>query len=737
VALDDPQPVTGTDFIALRAWVKDSLSKHSEFYKEAPECYDFVAGHPWTDEDKDALKASGQPAVSFNLVGPTIDAICGMEVNNRQEVKFLPRTMGDAAVNEKLTSLAEWARDECQAEDEESFAFRDTAICGRGVTETRLDFEEEPTGKIIVDRRDPMECFVDPAASKANFADAKYMGDFRDLDTADAQAMFPGIMPSALNAYWAVTTDLHDGGEGYKRDYPEETRAGLRDDKRPKTVRVVRIQWWERVRAYMVVAPQGIEAQQPEPKQISAEEWEPNAEAMQAEGYQAAPIFTRAYKQAFLGANSILPTNEAGEGEEPTTIDDIDGFSLCWITGRWDRNKRYHYGIVRPLMDPQRIVNKSLIQTLQILKTNAKGGLMIEKGAFANPREAEQDWSDPSKTIVVSDGALSGGRIQPRVAPPLPAALGSLLEFSMTSIRNVTGVNLELLGAADREQAASLEYQRRQSAMSILAPLFDALRRYRKTEGYVLISCLRRLPPGVLVRVVQDEDQQAGMPPQPGQQPQQPGAAPKNAFAPFDPAAFGLDKQEDRFDVIVDEAPSSPNQKEQTWAALQPFIAGLAEKPAALAVALKYSPLPLGAAQELSQAMTGSGIPPEVQQQIQEGQQQIAQLTQENETLKADRSVDAEKLKIEGFKAETERADKLRPEQGGDGGASELELLKLQIEQQDAERQRQFEASENRQKEQFDLLMQHLKNAGQIAASRVRADAAADSGIETGSEVGV
>lgn len=715
----DDDDTSATDFISLKAWTKASLSEHAAFYKEAREAYDFPAGNAWSEEDRTKMDIDKTPVVSFNLVGPTVDAICGMEVNNRQEVKFLPRTSGDAAVNEKLTSLAEWARDECQAEDEESSAFRDAVICGRGVTETRLDFEEEPTGKIIVDRYDPLECFVDPAASKANFADAKYMGHFRDLDTADAEAMFPGVTFSALHASWATTADMRDGGEGNKKDYPDETRASLRTDKRPRTVRVVRIQWWERERAYMVVMPGE------EPKQVSEEDWEPVKDIAEENGIQAQPIFVRVYKQAFLGANAILP------GPDGETVTDIDCFSLAWMTGKWDRNKRYHYGIVRPLIDPQRIVNKSLIQTLQILKSNAKGGLMIEKGAFVNQRQAEEDWSDPTKTIVVSDGAVAGGKIKERTAPPLPAALGQLLEFSMSSIRNVTGVNLEILGAADREQAASLEYQRRQSAMSILAPLFDALRRYRKTQGYILIPCLRRLPPGVLVRVVQDEDQ-AGMPGMPGMPAQSgPQKPPGNAFQPFDPAQFGLDKKEDRFDVIVDEAPSSPNQKEQTWAALQPFIGGLANNPKAMSVALKYSPLPLSAAQELSEAI-GGGLPPEVQQMMQQGQQQIQQLTQENESLKADKQIKASEAQTKQFNAETDRIHKVGQlgAQHGDGGASEFEMLKMQMEQQ-------FEASENRQREQFELMMQHLKNAGQIAASRVRGDATADQGVEMNNEVGV
>jgi hypothetical protein len=93
--------------------------------------------------------------------------------------------------------------------------------------------------------------------------------------------------------------------------------------------------------------------------------------------------------------------------------------------------------------------------------------------------------------------------------------------------------------------------------MSILAPLFDAFRRYRKTQGYILIDCLRRLPPGVLVRVIQDEDTNAlrtqpagptaaGRPTVPNSpeclhrgSPSRAGRPPKQAFQPFDPLISG------------------------------------------------------------------------------------------------------------------------------------------------------------------------------------------------------
>lgn len=634
-----PDVVTDTEalevdaFPRLKQWVRDSLDKHGGWYKEAREAYDMRDGRQWSETEKTALLSTSRQPIVFNRIGPIIDSVCGMEVNNRQETKYLPRTQGDSEVDEKLTSLADWARDGAQAEDEESEAFRDVTTCGRGCTDTRIDFDEEPTGKIVVDRKSPLKCGVDPNSVKANFADRRFNWDYSDMDAADAEAMFEGHDARTIDCSWARTIDTQDGGEGNKRDYPDETRPGLRDGKPPKTVRVLRIQWWEKEKAYLVAHPQN-----PEPTEVSAEEWEANQAQLEGFGVTATRIDKRRYYQAFLGRGVVLEQTE------------IKCFTLTFLTGKRDEEKGWHYGLVRAMVDPSKLANKTLSQVLHILNSNAKGGLIMERGVFANARDAEKDWSDPSKNIIVNDGGIE--KIKNREAPGMPPALVQLQEFAISSIRDVTGVSVEMLGLADRDQPASLEYQRRQSAMTILAALFDSLRRYRKTQGYVMLETLRLLPPGVLVRVIQDEDAEQAQ-----AQQQAAGAqiTPKRAFMPFDPASFGLSDESMRFDVIVDEAPTSPNQKEATWAAIQPFMASLPSS--AVPIALKYSPLPLSAAQELGQAIAGAAqgpqIPPEVQQLIQQGQERLQQLEQENQALKQDRAIDAGKLQVAAQDAHT------------------------------------------------------------------------------------
>ncbi|WP_230685840.1 hypothetical protein, partial [Streptococcus pneumoniae] len=82
---------------------------------------------------------------------------------------------------------------------------------------------------------------------------------------------------------------------------------------------------------------------------------------------------------------------------------------------------------------------------------------------FENPRKAMEDWAKPDGMIEVKAGALGRGSIQEREAKAYPQGLDRLLEFAVGSMPQVTGINLELLGLVQKEQAGVLEAQRKQA----------------------------------------------------------------------------------------------------------------------------------------------------------------------------------------------------------------------------------------------------------------------------------
>jgi hypothetical protein len=197
--------------------------------------------------------------------------------------------------------------------------------------------------------------------------------------------------------------------------------------------------------------------------------------------------------------------------------------------------------------------------------------------------------------VLTSPGALSGGKILPRVAPPMPQGMSDLLTLAISSIKDSSGINLELLGMVEREQPGILEHMRKQAGMTVLAGLFDALRRYRKDQGRLMLWYITNfLTDARLFKIAGGISEKTarlflknGMPPQQVQRMMQSDSA---QYIPLI-----RDPDVTQYDVIVDDTPTSPNMKERTWAIIMqmmPYLQKSPLPPEAYIEFAKYSPLP-------------------------------------------------------------------------------------------------------------------------------------------------
>src|SRR5678816_734604 len=157
-------------------------------------------------------------------------------------------------------------------------------------------------------------------------------------------------------------------------------------------------------------------------------------------------------------------------------------------------------------MDPQRFTNKLYSEIMHIVRTNANGGMALEEDAVDDIRQFEASWASTDKITWLKPGALSGAhgsKMLPKTAPPIQVALFQLMEFAKDMVKATTGVNEEILGMVQREQAGVLEAQRKQAAYGILSAFFDAKRRYQRNQGRLLLTQMREFfPPDKLVRIV-------------------------------------------------------------------------------------------------------------------------------------------------------------------------------------------------------------------------------------------
>lgn len=548
-------------------WFHQSRDHYQEWRQDASEAFDFVAGRQWSDEDAQILADQSRPAVTFNRIAPFVDGVSGLEIGNRQETQYIPRQLGASGVNDLLTAAAKWVRDECLAEDEESEAVRDNIICGSGWMQTRMDYDEDPDGEIRIERVDPLEVYPDPSSRKPNYADGRFVIRVKDVPVKVAEEMFPDHPTSDLHAQWAEDEldAAHSPHNARIAPYYRIDQADQIDQERAQC-RLVEVEWWDYVPAFRVEDPQSGRFIRLSPDKAMLFEL-----AARAQGQPVNMIKAREkrYYKALLG-NIVLRVLRGP---------DDGGFTYKAMTGKRDRNKGYWYGIVRAMLDPQRWANKFFTQALHIVNTNAKGGLLAETDAFVDVEEARDSWASADSIVELNPGGL--GKVEQRQPPAFPVQINQMMETAVSAIPATAGINLEMIAQQTANQAGVLEMQRKQQGMSVLAYIFDAKRRYQKEQGRLLLwMIITFIADGRLIRI----------------------GGPDNAqYVPLVHQP-GLSE----YDVIVDDAPSSPNMKERVWSMIMqmfPMLRSMPLGPQAMMELMRYSPFPASLVEKVGQAM--------------------------------------------------------------------------------------------------------------------------------------
>lgn len=576
---------------------KRSREHSKSWRRESADLHKFRAGHQWSEEEQAILEEQGRPPVVFNRAGTIVDAVIGNEITNRQDIRFLPRTQDDAKLNEIATEVIKWIRQECNAEDEESDAFENTLIGGMGWIETRIDYDENGEPIIVMDAVDPHEMYWDTNARKHNLEDRKWQAREKWIPTEEAKSMWPEVQE--LIPAESMAPELDDEIRNADPPYYERESTGF--DKKEKTVRVLEYEWIEQVVEYVLQNPVTGAVEK-----VSADTIKKLSKKVSNLNYSK--IRKPKCYRAFVIGQTLL---ERGEGPRKNR------FNYECITGKRDTKNNTFYGLMRGIRDPQEWANKFFSQILHIINSNSKGGFFWEEGALVNEQMAKEDLARPDGMVKLKAGGLN--KIKERQMFNFPSSIDRMLEFAISSIRDVPGVNLELLGLANREQAGVVESQRSRQALTVLAPMFSNLRRYQKNQGKTLLYFVREyIPEGRLIRVVGENGVEV--------------------------IPLMKDPLSSEYDVIVEQSPTSPNMKTEAWVALQAVLpvlqqAGI-QPPKEVVDVL---PLPESMTAKWKESIK-NGPPPEIAQKMEEMDQTIQQLQQENQQLQSKSQTEAMKI---------------------------------------------------------------------------------------------
>lgn len=601
----------------LVSWAQCKVKQHrdanTEWAENAIKAFGCVAGDQWDDDVRTKLEADNRPVFTFNRVAGFIRGICGLETSTRNQVQLFAREIDDSGVNDVLNGAVRYVRESCDADDEESDAFKDMLICGIGWTETLFSTEEEAEGNIVIERVDPMHMRWDPSARKRGLADTRWRARDKWLPPSTIEDVWGKGVMEEVSSELDGDTDLldeligtpHDATEA--RNYNNDATEGA--SRNTDGVKVTQFQYVKTCKYKRFLNPLNNQVEE-----LEKDKFEKFSERMAMFGLpiQAQDVKHRQYRQLiYTGATKLE------DGELPCA-----GFTFQAITGIRDRNKGTWYGFIRDLLDPQSWINKFFSSMADVVASQAKGGLLAEVDAFVNKDDATDDWANPRSIVWLKRDGLN--KIKERASAGVPAGISQLLDFTVDSLPNVAGVNLEFLGLAGREQPGVLEHQRKQAAIATLAEFFNALRLYRKQQGRVLLQFINEfISDGRLIRIVGKRDakyvQLARMP------------------------------DTIKFDVVVDEAPTSPDQKERTWAALTQILPVAASMgfPVPPEI-IDYAPFPQSLIDDWKKFANGeAGLPPQTKAKMQQMEEQLGALTKENQQLKTKKEETMAKLQMD------------------------------------------------------------------------------------------
>lgn len=457
------------------------------FIGQAREDNRYYHSHQWDDVDRMRMEQQKRPAIVFNEIQPAVDAVSGLERLNRSDVRFVSRALDSNELIDQAGDLASEAvstvDDMCSGSEELSRVAKDALITGMGWAEIRMSYDEDINGRVIYERLPWDEMRWDPNnARKENLDGAEWRARKKPV----SRAMFKKLWPDKIDAIDVTVPEMPFGQTNkYELVTPYYSRANEQANPQvgssipKKDLIVIQYQWRDMQPIYRF-----IDDTTGEETHLDEDAWKRLKKrcavldiAPPAAVKQMQPV----YRQGMYCRGIEL--------EEP--VDLPGGFSLMCITGKWDEEKKRWYGLVRPMIDAQKTMNKAISSALAFHITNAKGGVIFKPSAFEDPRQAQDHWSQPDAWIPATAQADLTKDIYQRLPSQMPTELPMFFTEAKKALTAVSGINEEMIGLATGQTPSQTAGSRVQASLVVLGWFFDNLKRHHREKAMMQLEFIR------------------------------------------------------------------------------------------------------------------------------------------------------------------------------------------------------------------------------------------------------
>jgi hypothetical protein len=330
--------------------------------------------------------------------------------------------------------------------------------------------------------------------------------------------------------------------------------------------------------------------------------------------------------------------------------------------------RRYFRSLIHSALDAQRMFNYWRTASTELVALAPKVPFIGPKGAFDSDIDRWNTANTRSHPFLEYD--WKNGMPAPPQRQPLDmgVAAGALQEALNASddMKSIIGLYDASLGARSNETSGRAIMARQREGDVATFHFIDNLARAIRHTGRILIDLIPKIydKPRIVRVLGEDKSEQAtpvnqqfaAKDPKTGQPMQQPVMGPDgqpqvgpDGNAIMQPIMRMHDLAAGKYDLTVTTGPSFTTRREE--AAMQMTELLRAFPPAAPVIGPELAKnLDWPGADEIAkkmEAMASGQLPPQIQKEIEQGKQQIAQLAEENQKIKTDSSIEIAKLQAQ------------------------------------------------------------------------------------------
>lgn len=526
----------------VRELFKTGRDLEKDSLKKAKESEDYYAGKHWDEHEKTRLESLSRAAVTINKIEKNVDQICGMQRQERTDIRYVPQEGGDQKVADILNVTTKHILNRCFFSREESAVFEDAVIAGRGLFNVFVKFDNDLRGEIVVEKFPYLDVVFGPH-EKLDLSDCEYLVKHRWFSKAKVEQLWPDRadeIQKDFEDYLLPEPHIQYSHDQYaSSDNVFSVGGDALVNLAKKEYRV--LECWRKVyEKASVIANAG-------------EDFYFNAYGWDAKDIKSA----RTIPGFFVIENNITKfrvTKVAGgvvlSDEYPAELPSDDFF----VIPVYAKKRGYDFwGKVESAKDAQKYVNKNYSLALDIGNKMSAYGWFIDSGTFPdNEKEKfKRTASSPGFIIELNDSNRPPQRVE---GVKFPGELINLMEIGKNEITEQMNIIISPNGA---NESGSLFAQRRNDKLLGSEYLFDNLSFAKQKLGRLLVKLIQKYyTPDRIVRIVRNAS---------SKEPIELGGQPLDEFTDEDIQMMLTTTDLEQYDVEVTESNWSPSMRLSTF----------------------------------------------------------------------------------------------------------------------------------------------------------------------------